>query len=383
MKKIALIGGGATNLFLASLLSKYSNDIEVDIIEIRDRVGKKILETGNGKCNFSNVNITKEDYNNEKFVEHIINKDIVNEFNKLGLLSYNDNEGRCYPCSDSANSILDLLRFTYLSNKNFKEITNTQINEIKKEKNGYILKYNNTKKYYDYVVLAIGSKVNNNAYKLLNLDLKINKYSPSLCPIGTDVTTLKGIRVKCVAKLFDDNKLIYQEKGEVIFKDNAISGISIFNISFYINKYRLSNPLLSLDLFPHLEEEQLYSFLLNKVNKKTNDLFIGILNKMIGQYIIKRLNLKETLTNNDIKTIANTLKHLTFKINGLVDNPQVAKGGIDVSEINNNLELVKYSNIFIGGEMIDIDGKCGGYNLHFAFSSALEIFNELKERLHV
>lgn len=383
MKKIALIGGGANNLFLASLLSKYSNDIEVDIIEIRDRVGKKILETGNGKCNFSNVNITKEDYNNETFVEHIINKDIVNEFNKLGLLSYNDNEGRCYPCSDSANSILDLLRFTYLSNNNFKEITNTYVNEIKKEKNGYILKYNNIEKYYDFVVLAIGSKVNNNAYKLLNLDLKINKYSPSLCPISTDVSTLKGIRVKCVAKLFDDNKLIYQEKGEVIFKDNAISGISIFNISFYINKYKLSNPFLSLDLFPHLEEEQLYSFLLNKVNKKTNDLFIGILNKMIGQYIIKRLNLKEILTNNDIKTIANTLKQLTFKINGLVDNPQVAKGGIDVSEINNNLELVKYSNIFIGGEMIDIDGKCGGYNLHFAFSSALEIFNELKERLHV
>ena len=133
MKKIALIGGGATNLFLASLLSKYIKNIEVDIIEIRDRVGKKILETGNGKCNFSNINITKYDYNNEEFVKDIINNNIVEEFNKLGLLSYNDQEGRCYPCSDSANSILDLLRLTYLSNNNFKEITNTYVKEIKKE----------------------------------------------------------------------------------------------------------------------------------------------------------------------------------------------------------------------------------------------------------
>ena len=91
MKRIALIGGGATNLLLASLLSKHK-DIKVDIIEIRDRVGKKILETGNGKCNFTNVNITKHDYNHEEFVSNIINQNVLKTFSELGLLYYNDNE---------------------------------------------------------------------------------------------------------------------------------------------------------------------------------------------------------------------------------------------------------------------------------------------------
>ena len=149
MKKIALIGGGATNLLLAALLSKHQN-IKVDIIEIRDRVGKKILETGNGKCNFSNTNITKYDYNNEEFVNDIINKDVLNTFNNLGLLYYNDNEGRCYPSSDASNTILDLLRSTYLTNKNVTELVNSEVKSFIKDNNGYYLLINN-KEYYDYV----------------------------------------------------------------------------------------------------------------------------------------------------------------------------------------------------------------------------------------
>lgn len=380
MKRIALIGGGASNLLLAALLSN-QNNIEVDIIEIRDRVGKKILETGNGKCNFSNIYITKNDYNNEEFVENIINNNIKDVFNKLGLLSYNDKEGRCYPSSDTANSILDLLRYKYINNSNFHELTNSYVSEIKKHNNGYILKINNEYNYYDYVVLAIGSKVNNNLFKNLLLDLKTNSYSPSLCPISTSINGLKGIRVKCCAKLLDDKKLIYKEDGEIIFKDNAISGISIFNISFYLNKYKISKPILTLDLFPNLTEEELIEFLLTKVNQEPSIFFTGILNKMLGQYLIKRLNLKNKIKENDIFIISKNLKNLSFNINGLVDTPQVAKGGIDTKEIKPNLELYKYNNIFIGGEMIDIDGKCGGYNLHFAFSCALNIYNELKEKI--
>ena len=102
---------------------------------------------------------------------------------------------------------------------------------------------------------------------------------------------------------------------------------------------------------------------------------------MVGQYIINKLNLKNTITKEDINNIAFTLKNLDFEVLGLMDAPQVAKGGIDINEIKSNLELKKYSNIYIGGEMIDIDGKCGGYNLHFAFSSALTIYNNLKEIL--
>lgn len=379
--KIALIGGGATNLLLAALLTNLKN-IQVDIIEIRDRVGKKILETGNGKCNFTNVNITKEDYNHESFVDSIINHDIKEIFNSLGLLSYSDSEGRCFPISDASNSILDLLRSKYINNKNFRELINSNLTKIKKTNNKYTLTINNTNHTYDYVVLGIGSKVNNNFYKDINLNLKYINYSPSLCPLKINVNGLKGIRVKCRARLVD-NQEIYQEKGEVIFKDNAISGISIFNISFYLNKYKLKNPRLILDICPNLSYEDLTKFLKNKINQEPTTFFIGLTNKMIGQYLIKRLNLTSNISEKDIDRIAYLMKNLDFVINGLVDTPQVASGGICIDEINSSLELIKYNNIFIGGEMIDIDGKCGGYNLHFAFCSAYHIFNKLKELIYV
>ena len=288
MKRIALIGGGATNLLLASLLSKHQ-DIKVDIIEIRDRVGKKILETGNGKCNFTNVNITKNDYNHEEFVSDIINQNVLKTFSELGLIYYSDNEGRCYPNSDASNSILDLLRSTYLVNKNVNELVNSEVTKIEKENNGYYLYINNKKEYYDYISIGIGSKVNNPKFKQLNLDLNINKYKPSLCPLNIDINGLKGVRVKCQISLLDNLNEVYTEKGEIIFKDNAISGIAIFNASFYLNKYMITNPYISLDLFPNINEDELTNFLLNKPNKDVNSFFIGITNKSISQYLIKRL----------------------------------------------------------------------------------------------
>ena len=232
MKRIALIGGGATNLLLASLLSKHQ-DIKIDIIEIRERVGKKILETGNGKCNFTNMNITKYDYNLEAFVSNIINQNVLKTFSELGLLYYSDNEGRCYPSSDASNTILDLLRSTYLINENVSELVNSEVKKIEKENNGYYLFINNNKEYYDYVSIGIGSKVNNPKFKELNLNLNVNKYKPSLCPLNIDISGLKGVRVKCLMSLLDGDSNLYSEKGEVIFKDNAISGIAIFNASFY------------------------------------------------------------------------------------------------------------------------------------------------------
>ena len=380
MKRIALIGGGATNLLLASLLSKHQ-DIKIDIIEIRERVGKKILETGNGKCNFTNMNITKYDYNLEEFVSNIINQNVLKTFSELGLLYYSDNEGRCYPSSDASNTILDLLRSTYLINENVSELVNSEVKKIEKENNGYYLLINNNKEYYDYVSIGIGSKVNNPKFKELNLNLNVNKYKPSLCPLNIDISGLKGVRVKCLMSLLDGDSNLYSEKGEVIFKDNAISGIAIFNASFYLNKYKVNNPFIYLDLFPNHDEKELTNFLLNKPNKDVNSFFIGITNKSISQYLIKRLNLKDTLTIKDIKLIAYELKNLKFKVKGLVDTPQVAKGGININEVNSNLELKKYKNIYIGGECLDIDAKCGGYNLHFAFSSALTIYNDLVNKL--
>ena len=207
------------------------------------------------------------------------------------------------------------------------------------------------------------------------------QYKPSLCPLNIEINGLKGIRVKCKVTLQDNLTSLYEEKGEVIFKDNAISGIAIFNTSFYLNKFKVDNPFISLDLFPNLDINELINFLDNKPNKDINSFFIGLTNKSISQYLIKRLNLKNDITHKDIIIIAKELKNLRFKINGLVDSPQVAKGGININEINPNLELKKYKNVYVGGECINVDARCGGYNLHFAFSSAITIYNDLVKKL--
>ena len=240
---------------------------------------------------------------------------------------------------------------------------------------------NNKKEYYDYIVIGIGSKVNNPKFKELNLKLNTIKHKPSLCPLNVDINGLKGVRAKCEVNLLDNSTSIYKEKGEIIFKDNAISGIAIFNASFYINKYKLNNPSISLDLFPNTELNDLIAFLNKKINLDPLNFFIGITNKALSLYLIKRLNLKDKINDKDIIKIAKELKNLTFKVNGLFDAPQVSSGGININEVNSNLELNKYKNIFVAGECLDIDAKCGGYNLHFAFSSAITIYEELTKRL--
>ena len=348
--KLIIIGGGASGLMLASILNNKKANIDITIIEKEDHVGKKILLSGNGRCNLSNTNLTPNCYNNE-FGYNIANSfDTISYFNSIGLLTITDSENRAYPLSNVSNNVLDVLR---KSISDALIINNEAINRINIVNNQYEL---------------ISS--NFNSYTLANmLSHKVCLLRPSLTylKVKENLASIENLRCKVKASLFANNILLYEDFGEVLFKKDAISGIVIFQLSSIIARNHYMSYVIKLDLAYNYTIEQLCNY----INKfKSLD---GMFAKMINQYILKNAKSNNTLD------IAYTIKNLSFNVIEPVDfkNAQVTSGGVDVNELNENLESVLHKNLYFSGEIINVDGICGGYNLQFAFASANKIANDI------
>lgn len=352
--KIAIIGAGASGLLLAGLLSQ--NNIDYDIYN-NGKVGSKLLASGNGRCNISNENIDKKYYHNSPFYDLILpyHKDLLDYFSNIGIYTFTDDEGRMYPYSESSQSVLN----AFLEQID-KAIIDCKIKIIKKTNDKYILNDNNIK--YDKIVLATGSmasllknkQIGYNDY-LKSLNVKISNLYPSLCGfvLKDSVKEISGVRCKALVSLYNNKKLIHKEKGEVIFKNEGISGICIMNLSsYYSHLENKDNSYIELDLAPNLNYQNL----------------VCILNPKLLIYVKK-----------------NNINIHKFKLNILstypFENAQVISGGIVYEEFNKNLSLKKDNNIYATGELLDIDGICGGYNLTSAFCSALVVFRSIKNEI--
>lgn len=377
--RIGIIGGGSVGLFLGTLLN---DELDVFIFEKNNRLGKKILASGNGKCNFTNKGEYDLKYNNE-FANVIINKyntdKTLQYFSEKGLMYKFDNQNRGYPLSENAESVLDVLKMGLTNTKIFldSEVKNISIQDGK-----YIIETKNKNYEFEYIVCCSGSKASNlgndKAYQYFSdIKVKINDLKPSLTPIKIkeNVSSLKGVRVKCLVKLLKDNKKIYEEVGEVLFKEDGLSGIVIFNISHFINKEK-GNYNIVLDLSYGLDEENFEKYITKK--KDVNTVFKGLLNDKLGTYIFNLLK------SYDSRSIYKQIKNLsfTYKEHYPFTDAQVCNGGVSIDEVDDNLQLIKYPNIYVGGELLDINGVCGGYNLQFAWSSAGVIADDIlkKER---
>lgn len=395
MKRIAIIGGGAAGLICASKLSQ-NNQCVIDIFEKSNKVGHKILISGNGKCNLTNINVNKYKYNNPEFIDAVLGKnstkELQDEFLSLGLLTKIDEEGRVYPYSESSNSVLDVL-LSSLNNNNVSIFLNSEIRDIKVNNKYYI---NNLE--YDYLVIASGSRAmdkgEDSAKKALNkLGLVSTKLAPALTPINVkeDLKSLKGIRSDAKATLYIDKEK-HESTGEILFKDNSISGIAIFELSSFLARSKVKGSIkectLSLDLMPEYSNDELEEILEKRVNdlKELNAEFFlrGIFNKMLNQKIYKRagLDIKKkciNITKKDIEVMISIIKNFSFAVDLDAKNDicQVYSGGIEVNQVNNKLESLTYKNMYIAGETLDVDGVCGGYNLHFAFYSGLVIAKDI------
>ena len=368
--KLIIVGGGASGLMLASILKTKNANIEIEIVEKLEHVGKKILATGNGRCNLSNASIKENCYNNSFGFEIASNFDVNKYFNNLGLLTYSDDEGRIYPLSNTANSVLDVLRESI---SGVKVHTSTNIIRIIKENDKYVLTDENNKKYEaDIIAFATGGKTyykENNSYMIASmLSHKIKPLRPTLTPIKVkeNLSSIENLRAKVNASLYCDNKLIYKDSGEVLFKKDNLSGIVMFQLSSYIAKNPYKKYQIVLDLLPSFSKDEIESYLNNHSS------MVGLFPKMINQYLKK-------ISNNDNKTIASNIKELTFNVIDNIDfkSAQVTSGGISIDELKDSLESKYHDNLYFLGEVIDVDGICGGYNLHFAFSCANVVANDI------
>ena len=359
-KHIAIIGAGASGLFLAKKLSE-SPAMDVTVFEKNRQVGANLRASGGGKANIFNRDVRPEHYNQPDFIEELLRQyspeQLENQFAEWGMVTITDEEGRVYPASQFSQTVVDVL--TEYPHENVLLETNYDIQHIEYKNRKWII--NDYPTPFDILVLASGSPAgmipkNQRGYNgyLDSLSLKTNSLQPSLAGFLLEdyPKSLSGCRTKAIVSLYQGKKLIHKESGEITFKDDGVSGIVIMNLSAYYRRLpSTKNCLLEINLTYWDEDFDINTYL------QQNQSVTGLLHpKLAALYQQKPFN----------------IHCLTFQITDTyaLDTAQVSHGGIDLSEIDCNFAAKKHKNLYILGEMLDVDGVCGGYNLFFAFASA-------------
>lgn len=399
-KRLIIIGGGVSGVMASITAKKLNSDLDVLIIEKQDKLLKKLLVTGNGRCNFTNKNLDYKFYNNPSFAENVIssfdNKTLIKTMNELGLYSEADEEGRVYPYSKQAKSVWQVL-VNEIERLNIKVKLSSSVDKVEKT-DKFVIVTNDEKLEADYLLVSVGGKSGGNAYKrsgefLNDLDIPFKEEHPVLVPVKTDkkeVKRLDGVRAKALVTLTENERQVFKEEGEVLFRDYGISGIVIFNMSRFVNLNK--NQKVHLDFFSEFDFDAFISFL--KIRKKNlanynfYNFFDGLLNEKLVRVILDRLNFADkkvsTLTDSEIHKIASVLKDFDLNVTGIMDYDlsQVTSGGVDLKFVNEStLESKKIDNLYFAGEILDIDAFCGGYNLQFAFSSGVVAGKSIAKRV--
>lgn len=388
MKNVAIIGGGASGFI--SAITAASLGASVTIFEKNPRVLKKLLATGNGRCNISNRFCTTERYhgNDTSFIFPAMeNFDTEKFFFEIGIPFTELENGKLYPRSLQAAAVLDILRLK-AEELGVNIICNCEINKIE---NGFIL--NETFR-ADSVIIACGGEASSSlggtdsGYKLLkSLGHKITKRLPSIVQLKTDVSVTKamsGLKMDMGVKLLSGKKEAASDFGEVLFTDYGLSGPPILQISGTASRLlsKGEKVFVSLDLMPDIEEKKLFFFLKNRCytnpERKMEDFLTGVLPKRIAQCVLKTSGISplsitaSSLDDEDLKILSHTLKNFKIEVldtNGM-KNAQVTIGGADTSEFNpETMESKLVKGLFACGEVLDIDGDCGGFNLQWAWAS--------------
>ncbi|MBE6798439.1 MAG: aminoacetone oxidase family FAD-binding enzyme [Ruminococcaceae bacterium] len=389
MKDIAVIGGGAAGLFFAVAVKRIKPDVSVVLYEARDRVGKKIAVTGNGRCNISNAAALPANYHGDRELAAKCLDTFGYErqkafFESLGVPFKLEGE-KAFPRSLQAASVVDALRFA-AEESGVELRVGLAVETVKRDGEIFICNTEEGSERFRSVVVATGGKAggklgNESGYDILrSLGHKIEPVYPGIVQLKTDnavVRQLKGIKVDAVVKMSSSlgNR---SEFGEVLFCDYGLSGPPILQVS------RLAigeHPIVTLDLVPDYDKEVLGSMLFEKVkrypDRPISELFTGFLHKRIGQVVTKLCGFPldgvfSDLCEKDIMVITDHLKCMRFKVQGTTgfENAQVTVGGASTAQFFDNLMSKKAKGLFAVGEVLNVDGDCGGYNLAFAWSSA-------------
>ena len=389
---IGIIGGGAAGMAAALAAAEYEST-SIVLMERQARLGKKLSATGNGRCNLSNLHASEGGYNGDdpQFHEYALKKfppeETLQWFADLGLYTVAEPSGRIYPYSDQANSVVDVLRFS-LEQKNIQVLTDFEVMKAKKDGQKFLVTSKNQTLEFDRLIIACGGLAGTKlggtmaGYKLLRaFGHKCTKLRPALVQVKTSwggVSALKGVRANCRAAIYHNGRRQRESVGEVQFTEFGLSGPVIFEIS----RDACQAPgewECTLDFLPELSADRLRELLAKRRASGLNaeELYTGILHNRLGRVLVKEADIRantpiSSLTEGQIEEVITLTKGFTVSLTEPLgmDAAQVTAGGIVTSEFDpQTMESRLVPGLYACGEMLDVDGDCGGYNLQWAWSS--------------
>ena len=394
--KVGIIGAGASGVFAALILKQ--NYIDTTVIERNANALKKIYATGNGRCNFTNRNVSYKNYHGEnpKFTISAIKKfdnyDVIEFFNDMGIPEVELENGKIFPKSLQASSIVKQM-MCLANHLEVEFIYDSFVDDVRKDGDVFEVKSNDSIYKFDYLIIACGSKAykksgsDGNGYILMEkLGHNIVKTHPGIVQLrlnGDSFKKMSGTKFKANAKLVVDGKEVFEFYHDVLFTDYGISGPTILQLSG--EAIRAKNKGLDVKIridTVDLDENKLYEHLIYIISlnyyKKIKELLVGLINDNLIEEVLNQANIEYDinvceLSKEEIYKLAHILKNLEFSVSGYKDEDsgQITCGGVDTDEINpSTMESKKIKNLYIIGEIMDVDGDCGGYNLQWAFSSA-------------
>lgn len=411
MYKILILGGGASGVFAAINLAKKIGGEKVQIIEGGERLLKKVAVTGNGQCNLSNIEMRAEHYIGDKeliknTLESFSVEDTLREFENLGIYTIERKNGRIYPRSLQASSVVDMLRLN-LENLGVGVITEAKILEIEKTKKGYLVKTTKGKFQSEYIIYSLGgatypkllTKAEN--FELLKpLGHTSTELLPALVQLVANNCTLKmlkGIKFDVKMTIFSNGKAIKSSQGEIHFAGNALSGPVTFSLSPYASKLLNEGKDVSakIDFFKEYDSGEFLELLCERAEKLKDmpkSFFLStMVHNQIGRAILKECNISQNglvsdFSDNELIKIMKVAKGYEAKITSTNNEnfAQVTLGGIKTKEVDEKFQSKYNKKLYIIGEALDVTGDCGGYNLQWAWSTgyivsdaiSIEVSNE-------
>jgi predicted Rossmann fold flavoprotein len=398
-KPMIIIGAGASGLIAAITVGRAGH--KAILLEQNSKIGKKILVSGNGKCNIGNryINLNRFHSQNPEFVEKVLEgydfKTIEKFFTSIGLELVEGKEGQIFPMSLQASSVVELLEYE-AKRAGVQIICDCTVTGIVKEGDTFILETSQGSKKCHKLLISSGSPAapqlggNNSGYAFATrMGHSLIPRHPSLVQLCSEEKWVKGcagVKVAGIAKLYANGEYITEKEGDLLFTNYGISGLAILDLSREVSS-RLAHfdyCELSLDLLPKFSKEKLTNLLLQKIQKESQKpitLWLqGIINKKLISIILEQSKCKaETerdLNRKEIGKLVYSIKNLKLSINDTkgFNGAEVATGGINTSEVNpETMESKLVPNLFFAGEILDVDGDRGGFNFHFAWSSGLRM----------
>ena len=390
--RIGIIGGGASGM-AAALAAAQNPDVQVVILERQARVGRKLQATGNGRCNLSNIHALEGGYHGQEpaFAQTALSafgpEQTLSWFGDLGLFTVTEDSGRVYPYSDQANSVVDVLRIA-LEKPNIQLKTGLEVEKVKRTSDGFRVEAVDAVVECDRLIVACGGLAGTklggtmSGYKILrSLGHKCTRLRPTLVQLKSGwngIGALKGVRANCHAAILHNNELFSESNGEIQFTEYGLSGPVIFEVS----RDACQSPgqwVCRLDLLPHVSQERLEAELSRRRETclPVSELLTGILHNRLGRVLTQSAGLTQNapvsrLSDEEIRETVRSVKSFEISLTEPMgmDAAQVTAGGILTSEFDDRtMQSRLVPGLYACGEVLDIDGDCGGYNLQWAWSS--------------